>query len=156
YDCPRHRGARGIAAAGCARKVMRAATPLPNGCYHDPRPAQSAGRPGRCRSGPGAGALCDATRPGGARDHPRPAPLSRTATEMSVTNMTRGAWCAIVAGAVVAIGGCKKGKAGGAAGLGGRAPMRMPVGVAGGRVDTVRDRHGATGDNEAVEAIELG
>src|SRR2546422_7563950 len=42
---------------------------------------------------------------------------------MSVTNMTRGAWCAMVAGAVVAIGGCKKGKASGAAGFGGGAPL---------------------------------
>ena len=53
--------------------------------------------------------------------------------------MTRGAWCGIVAGAVLAIGGCKKGKAGGAAGFGGGAPMGMPVEVAVARVDTVRD-----------------
>ena len=30
---------------------------------------------------------------------------------MSVINMTRSAWWVVVAGAVVAVGGCKKGKA---------------------------------------------
>src|SRR2546427_1255699 len=74
---------------------------------------------------------------------------------MSVTNMTRGAWCAMVAGAVVAIGGCKKGKASGAAGFGGGAPMGMPVEVAVARSDTVRDEIAATGQIEAVQSIHL-
>src|SRR5213595_3806484 len=69
---------------------------------------------------------------------------------MSVTNMTRGAWCA-----VVAIGGCKKGKASGAAGFGGGAPMGMPVEVAVARSDTVRDEIAATGQIEAVQSIDL-
>src|SRR5467141_1845066 len=74
---------------------------------------------------------------------------------MSVTNMTRGAWCAMVSGAVVAIGGCKKGKASGAAGFGGGAPMGMPVEVAVARSDTVRDEIAATGQIEAVQSIDL-
>src|SRR5438094_7644564 len=74
---------------------------------------------------------------------------------MSVTNMTRGAWCAMVAGAVVAIGGCKKGKASGAAGFGGGAPMGMPVEVAVARSDTVRDEIAATGQIEAVQSLDL-
>ena len=74
---------------------------------------------------------------------------------MSVTNMTRGAWCAMVAGAVVAIGGCKKGKASGAAGFGGGAPMGIPVEVAVARSDTVRDEIAATGQIEAVQSIDL-
>src|SRR5438309_8878168 len=73
---------------------------------------------------------------------------------MSVTNMTRGAWCAMVAGAVVAIGGCKKGKASGA-GFGGGAPMGIPVEVAVARSDTVRDEIAATGQIEAVQSIDL-
>src|SRR2546428_13726673 len=72
---------------------------------------------------------------------------------MSVTNMTRGAWCAMVAGAVVAIGGCKKGKASGAAGFGGGAPMGMPVEVAVARSDTVRDEIAATGQIEAGQSV---
>src|SRR5207244_8063302 len=90
-----------------------------------------------------------------ARDYPTSAPRSRTGTEMSVTNMTRGAWCAMVAGAVVGIGGCKKGKASGAAGFGGGAPMGMPVEVAVARSDTVRDEIAATGQIEAVQSIDL-
>src|SRR5436853_1015169 len=75
---------------------------------------------------------------------------------MSVTKMTRGAWYVVVAGAVVALGGCKKGKAGGgAAGFGGGAPMGMPVEVAVARVDTVRDEIAATGQIEAVQSIDL-
>src|SRR5256712_11941888 len=74
---------------------------------------------------------------------------------MSVTTMARGAWCAMVAGAVVAIGGCKKGKASGAAGFGGGAPMGMPVEVAVARSDTVRDQIAATGQIEAVQSIDL-
>ena len=74
---------------------------------------------------------------------------------MSVTNMTRGAWCAMVAGAVVASGGCKKGKASGAAGFGGGAPMGIPVEVAVARSDTVRDEIAATGQIEAVQSIDL-
>src|SRR5437879_5214335 len=74
---------------------------------------------------------------------------------MSVTNMTRGAWCAMVAGAVVAIGGCKKGKASGAAGCGCGAPMGIPVEVAVARSDTVRDEIAATGQIEAVQSIDL-
>src|SRR6266704_1947740 len=74
---------------------------------------------------------------------------------MSMTNMTRGAWCVVVAGAVLVIGGCKKGKAGAAAGFGGGAPMGMPVEVAVARVDTVRDEIAATGQIEAVQSIDL-
>src|SRR5438093_1475175 len=74
---------------------------------------------------------------------------------MSVTNMTRGAWCAMVAGAVVAIGGCKKGKASGAAGFGGGGPMGLPVEVAVAATDTVRDEIAATGQIEAVQSIDL-
>src|SRR5207249_2042763 len=74
---------------------------------------------------------------------------------MSVIIMTRSAWCVVVAGAVVALGGCKKGKAGGAAGFGGGAPMGMPVEVAVARVDTVRDEIAATGQIEAVQSIDL-
>src|SRR5207253_10561949 len=97
----------------------------------------------------------DATRAGGARDDPGPAPVSRTGTEMSVIHMTCSAWCVVVAGAVVALGGCKKGKAGGAAGFGGGAPMGMPVEVAVARSDTVRDEIAATGQIEAVQSIGL-
>src|SRR5437016_11304023 len=75
---------------------------------------------------------------------------------MSVIIMTRSAWYVVVAGAVVALGGCKKGKAGGgAAGFGGGAPMGMPVEVAVARVDTVRDEIAATGQIEAVQSIDL-
>src|SRR5436853_1019964 len=75
---------------------------------------------------------------------------------MSVTKMTRGAWCAVVAGAVLAVAGCKKGKATGAAGFGGGgAPMGMPVEVAVARADTVRDEIAATGQIEALQAIDL-
>src|SRR5256884_8935069 len=75
---------------------------------------------------------------------------------MSVTNMTRGAWSAVVAGAVLAVAGCKKGKATGAAGFGGGgAPMGMPVEVAVARADTVRDEIAATGQIEALQAIDL-
>ena len=68
--------------------------------------------------------------------------------------MTRGMWCAIVAGAAISISGCKKGKAGGAAGFGG-GPMGMPVEVAVARADTVRDEIAATGQIEAVQSIDL-
>ena len=61
----------------------------------------------------------------------------------------------MVAGAMLAIGGCKKGKASGAAGFGGGAPMGMPVEVAVARVDTVRDEIAATGQIEAVQSIDL-
>ena len=74
---------------------------------------------------------------------------------MSVMNTMRGAWWVVVVGAVVAIGGCKKGKAGGAAGFGGGAPMGMPVEVAVARTDTVRDEIAATGQIEAVQSIDL-
>src|SRR5436853_798155 len=75
---------------------------------------------------------------------------------MSVTKMTRGAWCAVVAGAVLAVAGCKKGKATGAAGdPGGGAPMGMPVEVVVARADTVRDEIAATGQIEALQAIDL-
>jgi len=60
----------------------------------------------------------------------------------------------MVAGAVVAIGGCKKGKAGGA-GFAGGGPMGMPVEVAVARTDTVRDEIAATGQIEAVQSIDL-
>ena len=69
--------------------------------------------------------------------------------------MTRSAWCVVAAGAVVALGGCKKGKAGGSAGFGGGAPMGMPVEVAVARTDTVRDEIAATGQIEAVQSIDL-
>src|SRR5437763_6079780 len=74
---------------------------------------------------------------------------------MSVIHMTRSAWCVVVAGAVITLGGCKKGKAGGSAGFGGGAPMGMPVEVAVARVDTVRDEIAATGQIEAVQSIDL-
>src|SRR5437868_13685383 len=75
---------------------------------------------------------------------------------MSVIIMTRSAWYVSVAGAVVALGGCKKGKAGGgAAGFGGGAPMGMPVEVAVARVGTGRDGIAATGQIEAVQSIDL-
>src|SRR5216110_1747221 len=74
---------------------------------------------------------------------------------MSMTNMLRSAWCISLAGLVVAVGGCKKGKASGAAGFGGGAPMWMPVEVAVARVDTVRDEIAATGQIEAVQSIDL-
>src|SRR3989475_8677837 len=74
---------------------------------------------------------------------------------MSVTNMTRGAWCAMVAGAVVAIGGCKKGKASGAAGFGGGAPMGLPGEVAVARRDTGRDEIAATGQIQAAVSGDL-
>src|SRR5256886_2092339 len=70
-------------------------------------------------------------------------------------NMRRGAWWAVVAGAVVAISGCKKGKAGGAGDPGGGAPMGMPVEVVVARTDTVRDEISATGQIEAVQSIDL-
>src|SRR5437762_14054413 len=69
--------------------------------------------------------------------------------------MTVGTWCVMVAGAVLAVGGCKTGKAGGAAGFGGGGPMGMPVEVAVARVDTVRDEIAATGQIEAVQSIDL-
>jgi membrane fusion protein (multidrug efflux system) len=71
-------------------------------------------------------------------------------------NPVHGAWWVIVAGAVVASGACKKGKAGGSAGFGGGgAPMGMPVEVAVARADTVRDEIAATGEIEAVQSIDL-
>ena len=70
-------------------------------------------------------------------------------------NTMRGAWWVVVAAAVVGVGGCKKGKAGGAAGFGGGAPMGMPVEVAVARNDTVRDEIAATGQIEAVQSIDL-
>src|SRR5438046_9116903 len=74
---------------------------------------------------------------------------------MSVTNMTRGAWCAMVPGGGVAVACGKNGKAAGAAGFGGGAPMGMPVEVAVARSDTVRDEIAATGQIEAVQSIDL-
>src|SRR5207237_524461 len=72
---------------------------------------------------------------------------------MRMTNMTRGAWYVVVAGAVVAIGACKKGKAGGAAGFGGGAPMGTPAEVAAAREDTVRAEIAASAaDLEKAEA----
>src|SRR5436305_13786538 len=72
-----------------------------------------------------------------------------------MTYSSRGACCIRFAGAVLTHGGCKKGKAGGAAGLGGGAPMGMPVEVAVARSDTVRDEIAATGQIEAVQSIDL-
>ena len=68
-------------------------------------------------------------------------------------NTMRGVWWLVAAGALIA-GGCKKGKAGGAAGFGG-GPMGMPVEVAVARTDTVRDEIAATGQIEAVQSIDL-
>lgn len=68
--------------------------------------------------------------------------------------MTRGGWCAAVAGLVLAIGGCKKTKAG-PAGAAGGGPMGMPVEVVVARTDTVRDEIAATGQIEAVQSIDL-
>src|SRR5256885_11821439 len=73
---------------------------------------------------------------------------------MRMANLLRSAWCISLAGVVVAVGGCKKGKASGAAGFGGGAPMGMPVEVAVARADTVRDEIAATGQIEAVQAID--
>src|SRR2546429_1367957 len=57
----------------------------------------------------------------------------------------------------IAAGACKKGKAGGPdpAGGGGGAPMGMPVEVVVARTDTVRDEISATGQIEAVQALDL-
>src|SRR5437660_12897446 len=74
---------------------------------------------------------------------------------MSYLNITRSAWSVVVSGAVVALGVCKKGKAGGSAGFGGGAPMGMPVDVAVARTDTVRDEIAATGQIEAGQSIDL-
>ena len=74
---------------------------------------------------------------------------------MNVMNTMRGAWCVVVAGAVIGVGGCKKGKAGAAGDPGGGGPMGMPVEVAAARADTVRDEIAATGQIEAVQSIDL-
>src|SRR5881296_3821422 len=66
-----------------------------------------------------------------------------------------GFW--VVAALAIAAGACSKSKAGGRdpAGGGGGAPMGMPVEVVVARADTVRDEIAATGQIEAVQAIEL-
>jgi len=61
----------------------------------------------------------------------------------------------VVAAVAIAAGACKKGKASGAGGPGGGAPMGMPVEVAVARSDTVRDEIAATGQIEAVQSIDL-
>ena len=73
---------------------------------------------------------------------------------MNVSKTMRGAWY-VVAGAVIAVGACKKGKAGGPGAAGGGGPMGMPVEVAVAREDTVRDEIAATGQIEAVQSIDL-
>jgi len=62
-----------------------------------------------------------------------------------------------MAALAIAVGACKKGKAGGPdpAGGGGGAPMGLPVEVVVARTDTVRDEIGATGQIEAVQSIDL-
>ena len=70
-------------------------------------------------------------------------------------NSFRGVWCVALAVATLAIGACKKSKAGAAAGFGGGGPMGMPVEVAVARTDTVRDEITATGQIEAVQSIDL-
>ena len=61
--------------------------------------------------------------------------------------------CFVFAGAVLTA--CKKPSAGGAGGFGGGGPMAIPVEVAAARADTVRDEIAATGQIEAVQAIDL-
>jgi len=73
---------------------------------------------------------------------------------VNVRKTMRGAWY-VVAGAVIAVGACKKGKAGGPGAAGGGGPMGMPVEVAVAREDTVRDEIAATGQIEAVQSIDL-
>jgi len=73
---------------------------------------------------------------------------------VNVSKTMRGAWY-VVAGAVIAVGACKKGKAGGPGAAGGGGPMGMPVEVAVARSDTVRDEIAATGQIEAVQSIDL-
>jgi len=74
---------------------------------------------------------------------------------VNVSKTMRGAWY-VVAGAVIAVGACKKGKAGGPPGAaGGGGPMGVPVEVAVARADTVRDEIAATGQIEAVQSIDL-
>ena len=62
-----------------------------------------------------------------------------------------------MAALAIAVGACKKGKAGGPdpAGGGGGPPMGLPVEVVVARTDTVRDEIGATGQIEAVQSIDL-
>ena len=68
--------------------------------------------------------------------------------------MGRGAWRVLLAALVV--GACKKGGSGPAGGAGGPGgPPGMPVEVAVAKSDTVRDEIGATGQIEAVQAIDL-
>ena len=57
--------------------------------------------------------------------------------------------------AAVLLGACKKAQSGGAAGGAGGGPPGLPVEVAVARTDTVRDEVPATGDIEAVQAIDL-
>ena len=62
-----------------------------------------------------------------------------------------------MAALAIAVGACKKGKAGGPdpAGGGGGAPMGLPVEVVVARTDTVRDEISATGQIEAEQSIDL-
>ena len=62
-----------------------------------------------------------------------------------------------MAALAIAVGACKKGKAGcpDPAGGGGGPPMGLPVEVVVARTDTVRDEIGATGQIEAVQSIDL-
>ncbi len=69
--------------------------------------------------------------------------------------MMRTAWCVVLAGATLALGGCKKSKAGAAGNFGGGPAMALPVEVAVARTDTVRDEIAATGQIEAVQSIDL-
>ena len=70
-------------------------------------------------------------------------------------NKTRKAF--LMAALAIAVGACKRGKAGGPdpAGGAGGAPMGLPVEVVVARTDTVRDEIGATGQIEAVQSIDL-
>src|SRR5213078_556054 len=144
-DRRRHLGGRRRRGAG---ELSRPAEPL--SCRRDDDP-----RPARGSAPPGPRTLRHSTHAGGTRGDPRPPAVPRTGSAVSVMNTMRGAWWVVVVGAVVAIGGCKKGKAGGAAGFGGGAPMGMPVEVAVARTDTVRDEIAATGQIEAVQSIDL-
>jgi membrane fusion protein (multidrug efflux system) len=64
----------------------------------------------------------------------------------------------LLIGAAVALGGCKKTRAGGpgaGGGGGGGGPMGLPVEVVVARADTVRDEIAATGQIEAMQSIDL-
>ncbi len=74
---------------------------------------------------------------------------------MNVNHKMGRAGIVAVAATALALGGCKKTKAGAPGGFGGGGPMGLPVEVAVARTDTVRDEIGATGQIEAVQSIDL-